>query len=363
MKRRIVIFVSNYPQVSETYIKNEIDALAETCEIELVAFAAGSYPYRSRRPHIVITQENGRNVLEYLKGFAPHALHGHYLLQLPDLIGLANMLKVPFTVRAHSFDVLGNQIAEQDAMSRETENMFVRAARSPHFRGVLCFPFMRDRLVAAGLPADRVFPCPPVIDVQRFRDRGPNGPAVMNVGAAIPKKNMGDFVKLSRLVPWRDFNLYALGYETRALSDLNRSLGGRVTFVPPIDPEAMAPEYKRHAWLAYTASRAEATVGWPMALIEAMASGTGVCMQRIRPDLAEYIGDAGFLFDEPEDLVERLRARPDASRTRARVLLGRAVRLPPPPTHAHRALVNPRRRRLRSASRSGCPRGASSSLS
>lgn len=310
MKRRIVVFVSSYPQVSETYIKNEVDALAETCEIELVAFQAGSYPYRSRRPHIVINQENSRNVLEYLKGFAPHALHGHYLLQLPGMLRIAEMLKVPFTIRAHSFDVLGDKTARQDAMRGEGDGMFVRAAQSPYFRGVLCFPFMRDRLVAAGLPADRVFPCPPVLDVHRFRDRGPNGADVMNVGAAIPKKNMADFVKLSRLVPSRDFNLYALGYESQALADLNRALAGRVNFIPPIDPEAMAPEYKRHAWLVYTASKEKATVGWPMALVEAMASGTGACMQRIRPDLAEYVGDAGFLFDEPQDLVERLRHDP-----------------------------------------------------
>ena len=160
----------------------------------------------------------------------------------------------------------------------------------------------------------------------------------MNVGAAIPKKNMGDFVKLSRLVPSRAFNLYALGYETQALTDLNRTLGGRVNFIPPIDPEAMAPEYKRHAWLVYTASKEKATVGWPMALVEAMASGTGACMQRIRPDLAEYVGDAGFLFDEPQDLVERLRhdpTRPNANADSP----GRAVRLPPPPARAHRALV------------------------
>ena len=131
MKRRIVVFVSSYPQVSETYIKNEVDALAETCEIELVAFQAGSYPYRSRRPHIVITQENSRNVIEYLKGFAPHALHGHYLLQLPGMLRIAEMLKVPFTIRAHSFDVLGDKTARQDAMRGETEGHVARRA-APH---------------------------------------------------------------------------------------------------------------------------------------------------------------------------------------------------------------------------------------
>ena len=34
-----------------------------------------------------------------------------------------------------------------------------------------------------------------------------------------------------------------------------------------------------------------------MAIAEAQAAGVGVCMANIRPDLKQYIGDAGFLFD------------------------------------------------------------------
>jgi hypothetical protein len=38
-----------------------------------------------------------------------------------------------------------------------------------------------------------------------------------------------------------------------------------------------------------------------------MASGTMVCMQNLRPDLKDYIGDAGYLFDNIDDLPELLR--------------------------------------------------------
>ena len=76
-------------------------------------------------------------------------------------------------------------------------------------------------------------------------------------------------------------------------------------FVPPVDPEDMPDEYKKHCWLVYTASRTINTVGWPMALIEAQASGVGVCIQRIREDLREYVGEA--LVDAPEDLVDAIR--------------------------------------------------------
>jgi glycosyltransferase involved in cell wall biosynthesis len=254
------------------------------------------------------------------------------------------MLGVPFTIRAHSFDVLGDKTQRQDRAraDQDAPSFFAQAAASSLFRGVLCFPFMRERLIAAGLPADRVHACNPVIDVERFRDRGPNGRAIMNVGAAIPKKNMGDFVALSRLLPEREFNLYALGYRSQDLEELNRTLAGRVNFVPPVDPEDMAPEYKKHAWLVYTASPEKATVGWPMALIEAMASGVGACMQDIRPDLKDYVGDAGVLFRSIPELVEPPQARPHRRRARARLRVGRAVRPAQAAAAADLALVSER---------------------
>ncbi len=311
MRQRIVVFVQTYPQVSETYIKNEVDALARDYEVEVVAFAPGSYPYRTRRPHIVVTTENQANVLEYLRRFAPHALHAHYLIRLPQVLAISQLLAVPFTVRAHSFDVLESSLARPGvATASGWQAILPQAARSPLFRGVLCFPFVRERLIAAGLPADKVIACKPVIDVHRFRDTGRNGNAIMNVGAAIPKKNMADFIALSGLVPERAFNLYGLGYLTRELTEQNRAAGGRVEFIAPVDPEDMPAEYKKHAWLVYTASKAQGTVGWPMALIEAMASGVGVCMQNIRADLRDFVGDAGNLFDTPADIVDRLRSDP-----------------------------------------------------
>ena len=132
----------------------------------------------------------------------------------------------------------------------------------------------------------------------------------MNTGACIPKKKMEDFIQLATLVPNMEFNLYAIGYKLGKISRLNKSVGSPVSIIPPIEPEDMPREYKKHRWLVYTASHKLKTVGWPMALVEAMASGVGACMQNIRPDLADYIGDAGVLFDTPNDLVERLRHDP-----------------------------------------------------
>ena len=308
---RVLVVVQEYPQISETYIKNELDALDERFELELLALLPGSYPYRSRRAHIVLSQANQLNVLEYLKRFAPGIIHGHYLAVLPAVVRISERLKVPFTIRAHSFDAL-------DLDSAKSAQLNLRAIGSnPLFRGVLCFPFVRQRLVDAGLPETKVLACNPIIDVVRFRNREPNGPDIMNVGAALPKKNMEDFIALSRLVPERQFNLYGLGYDTPRLLEVNSRMGGRVNFIPPVEPEEMPSEYKKHSWLVYTASRRINTVGWPMALIEGQASGVGVYVQRIREDLRDFIGDAGAFFDSPEELVDVIRKSPsEATRQR-----------------------------------------------
>lgn len=74
MKQKVLVVVQEYPQVSETYIKNEVDALEKNYDLELLALAAGSYPYRSRRAHLVLSPVNQQNILEYLKGFGSAAL-------------------------------------------------------------------------------------------------------------------------------------------------------------------------------------------------------------------------------------------------------------------------------------------------
>ena len=303
MKQKILVVVQEYPQVSETYIKNEVDGLAERYDMELLALVAGSYPYRSRRPHLVLSPVNQQNILDYLKGFGP-SLHPWPLpdrasCRVQDLGGAQGALHDPGALVRRA----GRRLAKVNL--REV-------GANPLFRGVLCFPSCargsRRRIArseSAGVN--------PVIDVLRFRNTAPNGPEIMNVGAPAPKKNMEDFIRLSRLVPDRKFNLYGLGYETPRLMEINAKLGGKVNFIAPVDPEDMPAEYKKHCWLVYTASRTVNTVGWPMALVEAQASGVGVYVQKIREDLREYVGDAGSFFDSPGDLLEAIREPPSAA--------------------------------------------------
>jgi hypothetical protein len=124
----------------------------------------------------------------------------------------------------------------------------------------------------------------------------------MNTGACLPKKKMSSFFELAARVPQRPFNLYGLGNGRRKLAELNKEMGGPMNMIEPIEPRLMPAEYKKHQWLVYTCR--DATVGWPMAVAEAQASGVGVCLQRMRPDMDDYVGGAGYLFNTLEEAAE-----------------------------------------------------------
>jgi glycosyltransferase involved in cell wall biosynthesis len=293
-KKRLLILLQEYPQISETYIKNELEVLATEFELEILAMLPANAPYRDRFPCLYLTQNNQANVVEYLRRWKPQAIHSHYMKMLPLAFKFASLFNIPFTVRAHSFDVLDGYLATLDKQIFQSE----------HLKGILCFPPFADNLMRAGMPASKIVPANPVIDVRKFfTGKAADAQAVMNVGAALPKKNMDEYIELSKLMPETVFRLYGLGYDTATLKAKNAQWGGRVEFVPPVEPEHMPAQYQRHRWLVYTASKSMATVGWPMAIAEAQASGLGVAMQNIRPDLRDYCGPSVIMFDHVSELV------------------------------------------------------------
>lgn len=124
------------------------------------------------------------------------------------------------------------------------------------------------------------------------------------LGRVSRRKIWRNILLLSKIAKDKTFNLYALGYDVEALRTFSRKSDYPVKFVDPIEPSHMPREYKRHQWLVYTASHNLRTVGWPMAVAEAQAAGVGACVQNVRPDLREYVGEAGFLFDTAHDAAK-----------------------------------------------------------
>jgi len=301
---RVLYLLRDYPQLSQTYIQTEMDALQERFRIGVITRRRADLPTRRHLSHRRCRREWSAKLFARL--FRPQVAHVHWLTE----VVWAAKLGVPYTVRAHSFDLL------------TADGAHVRAA-APLLRddlclGVLTLPFGRPILEAAGIPEEKIEVTGPVLHFERFFDPGPNGDGVLNVGACLPKKRMEDFVDLAAAVPECTFRLYAIGYETEAIRAYNAGRNDPVEMVPALEPEQMPAAYKQHRWMVYTARKDPPGCGWPVAVVEAQAAGTGVCLPRHLPMAREYVGDTAVLYDSVEELRDLVTAPvPDPMRRAA----------------------------------------------
>jgi len=292
--RRVLYFVREYPQASQTYIRAEIDRVKRRgFAVSVVTVQAADIAYDGHEPFEILKELSGAALEDVVRRHRPDIIHTHDFKFVRASLGIARMAGTFYTARTHSFDVL-EQGNLEDALS-------IAAVNDPACRGLLCFPFVVDRLVKVGISAAKIVPCWPVVDLAKFRNRAPNGPDVMNVGAVLPKKAMHLFADLAKTLPDTRFNLYMLGYHAAEIEAYARATGSPMHIVPPVHPDDMPAEYKKHRWMVYTASKEIGTVGWPLSVAEAQASGVGVLLQNIRPDVAEYVGPGGYVFDTIED--------------------------------------------------------------
>lgn len=324
-KQRIFYVLIEFPQLSQTYVANEIATLrADGHEVFVAALNTPDTHVDTDVPYEV-TKDFDRTVA-LIREFRPDVLHGHWLYTVPLLEKLSRKTGVPYTVRAHSFDITQTgpkapawktflrraRMLVQYRDTRPPDMAFVVSPflKQDHCLGVLTFPYGRHKFLEAGVPEDKVHDCFPVVNIERFYDESPNGEDVMNVGACTPKKKMEDFIDLAVMVPERHFRLYPVGFQAPRILDYNKEHGGLVEFAPLYKPAEMAKEYKRHQWLVYTAEHNTHGdhVGWSMAVAEAQAAGVGVCFPNMREDLKAYIGEgAGFLYDKVEDIADIVR--------------------------------------------------------
>jgi hypothetical protein len=308
---RVSYLVYQYPQLSESYASTEMRHVCDDFELDIISRLEPDCPGTAEHPYVTISDE--ATIRAHIRSFDPAIIHTHWLgAHLGLVCRLSRNLGVPFTVRAHSFDVLWRKPVarwyQKSSRVKDTSKAIARNLKylnSELCLGILTFPFSIDRLLQAGISSEKIIPCWPVVDYQRFHDESGNTPGnVMNGGAALPKKDFPAYLELASKVPNRNFDLYPIGYDADRLGETNERLGSPAAIHDVVPYKEMPGIYKDHEWLVYTAAPQVGTVGWPVAVAEAQASGVGVCMPNLRPDIHDYVGPAGFVYDSLDEAAE-----------------------------------------------------------
>jgi glycosyltransferase involved in cell wall biosynthesis len=295
---RIAYIITDYPQASQTYIHEEIASLKDDYNIKVFTFQIPDLIKKNAYPYEFTPREG---LLEKVREFKPHVMHSHYLITFKILDEISSKLAIPYTIRSHSFDILG---ISQSRLVGLCQNSL-----SPACLRILCFPDLIQRLVESGVPKEKIVPCWPVVNYQKFyRPEKPKAKnKILNVGAAIEKKNYAEFIDLAYNMrsSQKEFNLYVIGYDTAKLQAYNQMRGNPVKTIAYAEYDEMPSVYQSHDWLVYTGDPIINALGLPLSIAEAQASGIGVCLQEMpgrKQGFLNYLGGAGFLFQGIEEL-------------------------------------------------------------
>ncbi len=187
----------------------------------------------------------------------------------------------PVVITARGSDL--NLIAQHAAPRRMIQRAAAAAAGL-----ITVSDALKDRLVALGVPPERVRVLRNGVDLARFspadRDAaraalGLDGPVLLAVGNVIPLKGHDLIIDALPRLPAATFLLIGDGAEQDALVAQAKRLGvaARVRFLGRV-PQEDLPRYYNAADLLIHPSSCE---GWPNVLLEAMACGTPVLATKV----------------------------------------------------------------------------------
>ena len=313
IKPNIVVFVTNYPAISETYIEVELQQIARHFSPIVIAEvdvkAAPYLAYSATIPYYV-TNDIDR-ITAIVREYQPVYLHGHWLTNAPKIHLISTKTGVPFTIRAHSFDsfyVRSTQCGNRDDI--------FSSLRSDLCRGIFTFPFFAGTFKEFGVKNDKVFLTPPVVDTELFLNNVEKLPGILNIGAFVDKKNMLEFIDIaliSRQNNSAPFNIIPVGIDISVLEKYNENNGSPVRIYSPVPHHKMPEVYGKNSWLLYTACTLKKTIGWPIAISEAMAAGLGICMPNVRDDLQDYVGPTLKIYNSVKQAAEIVASPPNKS--------------------------------------------------
>ncbi|MGH9840440.1 MAG: glycosyltransferase [Blastocatellia bacterium] len=286
---KVLYAVWHYPQLSESYVRTEIIAARKMgVEIEVWAEEKGAAPFESETP---IHYGPLGDVIER---FRPDLIHTHWL-HYGEIYGAQiERSGLPITVRGHGFE-FNAETAARLCQAKNVAGVYL----FPHLTRMAGLADHKIKAVPVAFNPDLYFPRPE-------KDRG----LVLRTACALNTKELDTYLRVAQMCANHRFLLVLTrGHKVEWILDemieLNRSLGGPVEIKANVQHEELAELMRQTAVYLHTTGT-EQPYGMPMSIAEAMASGCYV-IGRERPGSAEYIGDAGKLYNSAEEAAALVR--------------------------------------------------------
>lgn len=312
MYMKILLLYNGYPRLSQSYQYDEAIELLKRHQVMIVSWSWPLYqteegvpPYISGDPDV------DPEVVSQIRTFQPDHIHAHYLTNAAVAYRLARRFNATFSLRAHSFDTLA---ALSSATSSATQGQ-LKYINNACCKTVYVFHPFREKLIAAGYPVHKLRGYWPSINITPFRNiftipvTIPVTKDIMSGGAFLPKKDIKSFIRLAREIKnrWHDriIRYYSVEEDPAYVSQIyryNTMMGSPVVFLT-VQHCDMPAEYVKHQWLIYSCCPLLGTVGLPLMVAEAQASGVGVIMYRLRDDLDDYVTNNGYLYRETSEVL------------------------------------------------------------
>ncbi|MFN4258708.1 MAG: glycosyltransferase [Gemmataceae bacterium] len=280
---RVLYLLNSYPQISETYIRTEIEYMRRRGVHVEVCSSFSSLPVAG--PADVPVHLG--NLPQALIKSRPDLVHVHWMCVGLDQLNLIQQAGLPVTYRGHSFEY-STPLAET-------------VLKHPAVRRIYLFPHM-----AAHFPAHRkIHPLPVAFSPDRFyppatpKDRR----LVVRTGLAKFTKDPLLFLKVAKQCPDHRFVLVIA--TPRGLEEVpahilaaKEELNSPAEVLVDLSNEAAA-EVVRSAGIFLHTYSYEEPFGMPISIAEALATGAYV-LARQGPDIAGCLGPCGALYADAD---------------------------------------------------------------
>jgi len=294
IRPRVLYAVQTYPQLSESYIEDEMACMQRFgADIAVWALHAGFSPEAPRH-------EAFRGPLEAaIAAFRPDILHVHWLTVLRKQSAVLAAAGVPVTARAHSFDSAAGAIQQTLGL--------------PSLARLYLLPASAARVTTLD---PRAVTIQPAFDSTLFAPADKDPRLVLRTMAGLPQNDPKFLIDLALRLPNHRVVLAiarAVGFDQvpGELRDYAASIGSPIAFANDLPRREIAALIARAGIFLHTHpardARLNKLVGGPVSIAEAMATGAYI-VARDLPGLVDYVGDAGETYADIDHAAALIRA-------------------------------------------------------